>query len=241
MDAGQSALDLRLIVITDARLAAPRTLEEVVVAALQAGAPAIQLRDKNASPEQLHRQALRLREITRRYGALLFINDRLDIALAADADGVHLGPDDLPVRAARRAAHRAAHPPTHRSAHRAGTEPGDGAPASSGQRFLIGFSTDDPAVARSAEAEGADYIGCGAVFGTSSKPGLGSERLGTDHLAEVVRAVRIPVVAIGGITPANASAVAAAGAAGAAVIGAVMSAADITAAVRSLLEPFARE
>ena len=210
------APDLRLIVITDAALAAPRAIEDVVEAALAAGAPALQLRNKTATSAELFRQALRFRDITRRHDALLFINDRLDVALAAHADGVHLGPDDLPVAAARRAVDAATPGPR---------------PAP----FLIGFSTDDPATAHAAQAAGADYIGCGAVFGTTSKPGVGDERIGTARLAEVVRAVRIPVIAIGGITPVNTGQVVGVGAAGVAVIGAVMGADDVKGAVTALL------
>jgi thiamine-phosphate diphosphorylase len=128
---------LRLIVITDGSLAAPRSVIEVVAAALAAGAPAVQLRDKHASAAELLDLAQALRALTRSTRTLLFVNDRLDVALAAGADGVHLGPDDLPVGAVRRCA-----------------PPG----------FLIGFSTDDADGARRAVREGADYIGCGAVY-----------------------------------------------------------------------------
>ena len=210
---------VRLIVITDERLATPRAVEDVVREALLAGAPAVQLRAKPLTPAELFPLAVRLRAMTRDHGALLFINDRLDIALAAGADGVHLGPDDLPVPAARRAVAAAG-------------------PAGPRPRFLIGFSTDDPEAAREAEADGADYIGCGAVYGTTSKPDVGDKRIGVDRLREVVRAVRIPVVGIGGITPRNAPAVAATGAAGAAVIGAVMAAEDPRASSRAILEAF---
>ena len=203
-------LDLRLIVITDKVLAAPRTVIEVVRAALGAGAPAIQLRDKSVSPRDLLEQAVVLRTLTRGHGALLFINDRMDVALAAGADGVHLGPDDIPLAAARRA-----------------VAPG----------FLIGVSTDDPDVARRAENDGADYIGCGAVFGTTSKD-VGGEAIGVAQLSRVVQAVDIPVVGIGGVDVRNVAHVAEAGAAGAAVIGAVMKATVIEAAVTSLLSPF---
>lgn len=203
-------MDLRLIIITDARMAEPRTVEAVVRAALEAGAPAVQLRDKAASARVMFEQAVRLRAITSSFGAQLFINDRLDVALAARADGVHLGPDDMPLTAARRAAPRP---------------------------FLIGWSTDDPAKARVAEAAGADYLGCGAVFGTTSK-NVGDERIGTATLQDVVAAVRIPVVGIGGIDAANVSAVAATGAAGVAVVRAVMTAADVQAVVGLLLNSF---
>jgi thiamine-phosphate pyrophosphorylase len=208
-------MDLRLIVITDARIAAPRRVDDVVRAALEAGAPAIQLRDKTATAAELHQHALHLVTLTRQHGALLFVNDRLDVALAAGADGVHLGPHDLPVPAARQATRRRGRPD-----------------------LILGYSTDDPDRARQAALQGADYIGCGAVFGTTSKKEVGGERIGTDRLADVVRSVQIPVVGIGGITPGNVHHVRAARAAGAAVIGAVMAADDIGAAVRSLLAPF---
>lgn len=200
--------DLRLIVITDGRLAAPRAVEDVVRAALEAGAPAVQLRDKDATGRELFEQAVRLRALTARFGALLFVNDRLDVALAAGADGVHLGPHDVPLHAARRAAPRP---------------------------FLIGVSTDDPATAARAAADGADYIGCGAVFGTRTKADVGAERIGPEGVAAVAGAVSTPVVAIGGITPDNAGALAGTGAAGVAVIGAVMGAPDPGAVVRRLL------
>jgi thiamine-phosphate pyrophosphorylase len=200
--------DLRLIVITDAALASPRAVVDVVTAALEGGAPAVQLRDKSAAAAALLEDARALLPLVRRYGALLFVNDRLDVALAAGADGVHLGPDDLPVAAAR-----------------AQAPPG----------FLIGFSTDDPAAARQAVADGADYIGCGAVFGTTSKANASDERIGIARLDEVARAVDRPVVGIGGINVSNVMEVAATAAAGVAVIGAVMNAADPANAARTLV------
>jgi thiamine-phosphate pyrophosphorylase len=203
-------LDLRLIVITDRALAAPRSLIEVVGAAVDAGAPAIQLRDKGADARQLFELARTLLPRVHAAGARLFINDRLDVALAAGADGVHLGPDDLPVDAAHRIA-----------------------PAG----FLIGYSTDDPQAARRAEQQGAAYIGCGAVFGTTTKHDIGDERIGLDRLREVVDAVDIPVVGIGGITTANAAGVRSTGAAGVAAVAAVMTASHVATAVRGLLGP----
>ncbi len=203
-------MDLRLIVITDRALAAPRAVEDVVRAALEAGAPAIQLRDKTADARSLFGQARALRRLTRAHGALLFVNDRLDVALAAGADGVHLGPDDIPVAAARRAV-----------------------PAG----FLVGFSTDDPEVARRAAADGAAYVGCGAVFGTRTKD-VGDERIGPEGLRRVVRAVDVPVIGIGGVTAQNVAELARVGARGAAVVGAVMAASDVHDTVRKLLAPF---
>ena len=201
---------LRLIVVTDAGLAQPRTVLEVVSLALAAGARAIQLRNKGDSPRELAELGRALRGPTRDAGALLFVNDRLDLALAVGADGVHLGPHDVPVRAVRAAAP---------------------------EGFLIGRSADEPHVATVAVDDGADYIGCGTVYATSTKADAG-DVIGLDGLRRVVEAVSVPVVAIGGITPQRAPDVAATGAAGVAVVGAIMSAADPTAVVRSLLEPF---
>ncbi len=205
--------DLRLIVITDAGLAAPRAVTDIMAEALAAGAPCVQLRQKDATARELLEQTGALLPLVRRHGATLIINDRLDVAIIAGADGVHLGPDDVPVAEARRVA-----------------------PAG----FIIGYSTDDAAVARRAEADGASYLGCGAVFGTTSKREAAGERIGCTRLDAVARAVRVPVVGIGGITPENVSLVADTAAAGAAVIGAVMQADDVGTTVRSLLAPFDR-
>ena len=208
-----SAADVRLIVITDAAIAWPRSVSDIVRQSLIAGAPAVQLRDKAASARELLHQVDTLLPLTRQYGARLFVNDRLDVALLSGADGVHLGPDDLPVATARKLA-----------------------PAG----FLIGYSTDDPAAAVKAERDGADYIGCGAVFGTTSKIEASAERIGVERLDAVARAVTIPVVGIGGISADNVDEVARTAASGVAVIGAVMGAADPLAATRRLLEPFSR-
>jgi thiamine-phosphate pyrophosphorylase len=186
---------------------------DVVTAALAAGAPAVQARAKGASPRELYALAEGLLPLTRAHGALLFVNDRLDVALAAGADGVHLGPDDLPVAAARRAA-----------------PPG----------FLIGASADDVDVARRLEADGASYIGCGAVYATTTKPDAG-DVIRIEGLDRVARAVDVPVVGIGGITIDRSAEVAShTRAVGVAVVGAVMTAADAASAVRGLLAPWGR-
>lgn len=196
------------MVLTDPRPASGRELPEVVAACLDAGVRAIQLRDKTAPAGDLVRTARRLLSLTRPARALLLVNDRLDVALAAGADGVHLGPDDLPVAAARDLA-----PP----------------------RFVIGFSTDDPERAASPELAGADYFGVGAVFGTRTKPGLDDEAIGPDRVAAVLAAARRPCVGIGGIGVDNASSVLATGA-GIAVLSAVMHARDPGVAARGLVD-----
>ena len=183
---------------------------EVVAAALAAGAPAVQVRAKGASARELVELGRQILPLARARGALLFVNDRLDVALALGADGVHLGPDDLPVAAARRAM---------------------------GAGFLIGASADDPDTARQLVVDGADYIGCGAVYATSTKPDAG-EVIGLEGLDRVARAVDVPVVGIGGITVARSAEVATTAAAGVAVVGAVMAAADVAVAVQGLLAPW---
>jgi len=197
---------LRLIVITDEKLAGSRGVLPTVQEALKGGCRAIQMRAKGMDAAGQIELGRALRTLTRDHDALLFVNDRADVAAAIEADGVHLGPDDLPV-----ASVRAAFP-----------------------SLLIGYSTDDPFQARRAVDEGADHLGCGAVFGTTSKD-VGGEAIGLDRLRTVAEAVDIPVVGIGGITPDRAAAVRATGAVGSAVIGAVMAAGDPRAAAETLL------
>jgi thiamine-phosphate diphosphorylase len=209
--AAQLARRLRLIVITDEGLARPRPVEDVVAAALSAGAPAVQIRAKAATASELFDLGRRVQPLARDAGALLFVNDRVDVALALGADGVHLGPDDLPVASVRAAV-------------------SDG--------FIIGASTDDPDVARRLASHGADYIGCGAVYATSTKPDAG-DVIGIEGLDRVARAVDVPVVGIGGVTVERSAEVSKTAAAGLAVVGAVMGAPDVAAAVRGLLAPWA--
>ncbi|MEX2530226.1 MAG: thiamine phosphate synthase [Gemmatimonadota bacterium] len=202
---------LSLIVITDDALAGERGVESVVADALAAGAPCIQLRRKWGGSGTTFRLAQRLREMTAARGALLIVNDRVDIALASGADGVHLGPHDLPVARVRRLV-----PST----------------------FIVGYSTDHPEDARRAEAEGASYLGCGTVWPTETKGDAG-EAIGTEGLAAVAASVSIPVVGIGGISPSRAALLRATGAVGVAVVGAVMAAEHPGLATRQLLEALA--
>lgn len=199
------------MVLTRPRPACGRPLTEVARACAEAGATAIQLRDKEADGRALYERAVAIREALAGLPALLLVNDRVDVALAAGADGAHLGPDDLPLAEARRLV------------------PED---------FLLGYSTDDPEEGRRAAAAGADYLGVGAVFGTRSKEGPAEEAIGPARVREVLRAAGLPGVGIGGIDPGNAAAVARTGA-GIAVLGAVMEAPDPGAAVRRLLEAIA--
>jgi len=201
---------LRLVVITDRQRAGSRGVEALVDAALRGGARCIQLREKSLGAGEVLPLAHRLRLRTRAHGALFIVNDRVDLALACEADGVHLGPDDLPVREVRR------------------MTPAD---------FLIGFSTDDPVTAVTAVAEGANYLGCGTLWPTTSKEDAGRS-IGPAGLASVCRAVRAPVVAIGGITVERLPLLEGTGAAGVAVIHAVMAAKDPESVVRAFLAGF---
>ena len=179
----------------------------LAAALLRGGARLVQLRWPGASARELLAAALAIRPLARAAGALFLVNDRPDVARAAEADGVHLGQDDLPVAAARRVL---------------------------GAGRLIGVSTHDPGQARAAEAAGADYLGVGPVYATATKPDALAPR-GLALVSAVRAAVRCPLVAIGGITPETAAAVRAAGADAVAMIGALVRAPDPEAAVRDVL------
>lgn len=185
-------------------------LIEALVDPARGGASVLQVRIKPGSAAQTLAAARRAREATRRHGVLLIVNDRVDLALAADADGVHLGQDDLPLPAARALCDRA------------------GAP------LVIGISTHDEAQVRDAVAAGADYLGFGPVYATVTKANPDPVQ-GIQGLARAVAAAAgVPVVAIGGITPDRAPEVAAAGAAAACAIAAVNAAPDPVAAARRI-------
>ncbi len=171
------------------------------------GARVVQVRMKRASAAELARAAARALEVTRAHGALLVVNDRLDVALAVGADAVHLGQDDLPLADARRIA--AGH-------------------------ILIGVSTHDEAQVRAAVAGGADYLGFGPVFATATKENPDPVQGVTGLARAVAAAGRMPIVAIGGITVERAAEVARAGAAAACAIAAVNGAKDPAAAARAI-------
>ncbi len=174
---------------------------------LAAGVPWLQLRAKGMPAGPLHALARELVRLAAEHGVKLIVNDRLDVALASGAAGVHLGQDDLPLVAARRVA---------------------------GDALVIGVSTHDEAEARAAERDGADYVGFGPMFETTSKPDALTPRT-LDALRAVRAAIRIPIVAIGGITPERAPAVLDAGADAVAMIRALEEAPDPAALARQLL------
>ncbi|MDY0213864.1 MAG: thiamine phosphate synthase [Desulfuromonadaceae bacterium] len=180
------------------------TLLSTLEAALRGGVRAVQLREKDLSSAELFDYARQIRTLTRRYGAHLFINDRVDIALAADADGVHLTEQSVDVTTARELL---------------------------GHTKLIGVSTHSLTRALSAARNGADLITFSPVFYTPSKAAYGSPQ-GVERLREVCAAVNIPVFALGGINPHNQAEVHQAGASGIALISAIFAAPDPAAAAR---------
>ncbi len=195
-----------LCVVTDARLSRGRGHVQVAEAALRGGATMIQLREKEASTRSLVTAGEQLRAMTRGAGVPLIVNDRIDVTLAVDADGAHVGQDDMPAALSRRLI---------------------------GPGRLLGVSTTTLDEALCGEQDGADYLGVGPIFPTGSKADA-APPTGLDGLAAVAAQVRIPVIAIGGIRIENVEAVIEAGADGVAVISAVVSAADIESAARLL-------
>jgi len=193
---------LRLIVITDPKLRPDvvRSVEE----ALRGGATSIQLRMKEASTRTMVAIGMEIRRLTKSFGALYFVDDRVDVALATDADGVQLGPDDTPISVAKEIA----------------------------PNLLIGASVYSLEEAWNAEAQGAHFLGGGSVYPSSTKPD--AKVIGLEGLRSIVKAVKIPVVAIGGITESNVLDVMETGVVGVAVISAVMGAPDVREATTRL-------
>lgn len=201
-----SPSDLRLYAITDRRaLPAGVTLAQAVEAALDGGVTCLQLREKTASAGEILTLARTLLPLCRARKVPLLINDRVDIALAAGADGVHLGQDDLPLPDAR---------------------------ALLGPDRILGATAHTVEEALRAQAEGADYLGVGAMFPTGTK--TDTVPTSADTLKAICAAVSIPVVAIGGVNARNLPTLAGTGIAGAAVVSAIFSQSDLTAAARTL-------
>ncbi|MDE2889401.1 MAG: thiamine phosphate synthase [Gemmatimonadota bacterium] len=197
-----------LHVLTDTVLQSRHTHAELARMAVDGGAGAVQYRQKSGHTRDMIETARAMREICARSGVSLIVNDRVDVALAAEADGVHLGQDDFPVVLARNLL---------------------------GAGRIIGVSAGNPDEARKGIADGADYVGFGPIFPTGSKSDAG-EAKGLEKLADFARAVRAPVIAIGGIGAENAAGVMRSGAHGIAVISAVCCQADPEAATRNLVK-----
>jgi len=198
-------IDFNLYLITDRHQTGGRPLLTVVEEALQAGIKAVQLREKDLSAKELFELAQNLRRLTRQYHARFFINDRVDIAMAVEADGVHLGQKSFSAKDVKRIFPKA----------------------------IIGVSTHSLDEAKKAEAGEADFITIGPIFYTPSKASYG-EPLGVEVIKQVRKEIHTPVFAIGGIKEDNARGVIDAGADGIAVISAVMRAEDVEEAVREM-------
>jgi thiamine-phosphate pyrophosphorylase len=206
-----NALDTYLVTQQD--LSAGRSTEAVVEHALAGGVDVVQVREKHHGAAEQLRVARALREPTAEADVALIVNDRVDVAVAADADGVHLGDDDLPVEDAREQL---------------------------GADAVIGRSVSTVADARAAAEAGADYLGVGAIYRTGSKDVDDEEHeIGLDVVAAIDEAVEIPFVGIGGVTPERAPEVVEAGADGVAVISAITTADDPEVATRELSEAVA--
>ena len=189
--------DYSVYLVTDSRNNTEEEFLSTIEEAIKGGTTIVQLREKTASTRDFYQLALKVKEITSKYGVPLLINDRIDIAIAIDSDGVHVGQDDMPADIAR---------------------------AIIGDEKILGVSASTVDEAIKAQVDGADYIGSGAVFPTSSKDDADS--VSKEELKEIVDSVDIPVVAIGGINLDNASLLKDTGIAGFSVISAIMYAED---------------
>ena len=203
-----SRVNFSLYLVTDRQQTAGRPLLDVLEACLAAGVRAIQLREKDLTTRKLFSLGTEVRRLTREYDAALLINDRIDVALALDADGVHLAGHSLPPQTARKIL---------------------------GPGPLIGVSTHSVDEALEAEAKGADFIVFGPVFDTASKRPYGPPQ-GLESLKAIREAVLLPLFAIGGVTPDRVPALKAAGADGVAAISGLLAVADPAEAARRFLK-----
>ena len=200
-------IDYSVYLVTDRRNKTDEEFLNIIEEAIKGGTTIVQLREKTASTKEFYDLALRVKEITSRYDVPLLINDRIDIALAVDSEGVHIGQDDMPADIAREII---------------------------GDDKILGVSASTVEEAKKAENDSADYIGSGAVFPTATKDDADS--VSKEELKEIVDSIDIPVVAIGGITVENASTLKGSGIAGVSVVSAIMSAEDPKEASEKLKE-----
>lgn len=199
-------IDYTLYLCTDRSFMKTKTLEEAVEQAVKGGCSIVQLREKDCSTKEFLEQALRIKKITQQYNVPLIINDRIDICMAADADGVHLGQEDMPIAQARKLL---------------------------GEEKIIGASAHNVEEALKAWQEGADYLGVGAIFGTNTKKNTVDTSIET--LKEICAKVSIPVVAIGGVGLSNIEKLTGSGVRGVAVVSAIMAAEEPKKAAEKLV------
>lgn len=197
--------DYSIYLVTDDGCLSGRSLDDCVEQALAAGVTLVQYRSKHTDGNAMYTEAMQIKAICDKYNVPLVINDRLDVAMAVGAAGVHLGQDDLPCSVARKIL---------------------------GEKYLIGVSAHNPQEALQAVSDGADYLGCGAVFGTTTK--TDTSKLGIAGLSAIRKAVTIPIVGIGGINIDNYNEILNTGADGAAIVSGILAQDNITNAVISL-------
>lgn len=205
-------IDYSLYLITDRNIINNRSLKECVEEAIKGGVTIVQIREKDASTREFYNIAKEIKEVTDKYNIPLIINDRLDIALAVDAAGVHLGQSDMSIEVARKIL---------------------------GEDKIIGISAGNSEEALEAEKAGADYLGIGAIFYTGTKKDI-DEPIGLEGLKEIVNKIKIPSVAIGGINKENAAEVMKTGVNGISVISAILGYDDTKIASEELLSKLSK-
>lgn len=198
-------IDYSLYLCTDRELMTSATIEESVESALKGGATVVQLREKTCSSKEFYELGLRVRNITTQYGVPLIVNDRVDIAQAVGADGVHIGQSDLPCRVVKSIV---------------------------GDHMIVGISASNLSEAVQAEKDGADYIGVGAMYATGTK--TDAKIVTMEELCQIRRAVTVPIVVIGGINKKTVPQFKGKGIDGIAVVSAIVSQPDVEAAAKEL-------
>lgn len=199
-------IDYSLYLVTDRALSLGRSNLEVIQAAVHGGVTVVQLREKESSTKDFYEEGLQIRDFLKSKRVPLIINDRIDVAIALDAEGVHLGQDDMPIDVARMIL---------------------------GPEKIIGASVFTPNEARAAESQGADYLGLSPIFVTGTKPEL-TVQIGIEGVLLLKQSVRIPVVGIGAINETNAYAAVKGGLDGVAVVSAICSQRDPEAAAAAI-------
>ena len=199
----------KIYLVTDEKACLGKDFYVCIEEAIKGGVKIVQLREKNISTKDFYEKALKVKEICKNYGALFIINDRLDIAQAVGADGVHLGQSDMPIEKAREILK---------------------------DKFLIGATARNIEEAKKAELLGADYIGSGAIFGTSTKDN--AKKLEMEDLKKIVNSVKIPVFAIGGININNVWILKNIGLQGICSVSGILSEKDCKKAVENILKNF---
>ena len=201
--------DCKIYLVTDEKACNGKDFYDCIEESIKGGVKIVQLREKNSSTKDFYEKALKVKEICKNYGALFIINDRLDIAQAVEADGVHLGQTDMPIEKARKILKN---------------------------KFLIGATARNAKEAKKAELLGADYIGSGAIFGTNTKDN--AKKLEMEDLKKIVNSVKILVFAIGGINISNVSLLKNIGLQGICLVSGILSEKDCKKAVELMLKNF---